>query len=55
MPCYDCTSAIIALNNSHLNSQTVVMSTIDWKEISEEKNETNRAWLCAAWMIVQRV
>ena len=55
MPCSDCTSAIIALSNSHLNLQTVVVYTIDWKEISREENETNRARLRAAGIIVQRV
>ena len=55
MPCSDCTSAIIALCNSHLNSQIIVVYTIDWKEISDEENETNRARLCAVGIIVQKV
>jgi len=55
MPCSDCTSAIIVWSNKHLNSQIVVVYTIDWTEISEQENDDNRVRLHAAGIKVQRV
>ena len=55
MPCSDCTSAIIVQSNKHLNSQIVVVYTIDWTEISEQENDDNRVRLRAAGIKVQRV
>lgn len=55
MPCSHCTSAIIVQSNNHLNSQIIVVYTIDWTEISEQENDNNRARLRAAGIKVQRV
>jgi len=55
MPCSNCTSAIVTLNDC-LSSQIAVVYTIDWKGVaSEEEYDGNQDWLYAAGIIVERV